>query len=314
MQDKAVTTSKKYPTKQVTLIVPYSAGGGLDLVARAMEKFAPKYLGQSLTIVNKPGGAGAIGWNELVASNPDGYTLAITATDILLPPLYGPTIYDYRTAIQPLAQISSTPFLITVQANQPWQTLDNLIAYAKAHPGQLKFGHSGVGSYAHVVGASFAHETGITIEQVPFRGGSEFTAALLGGHVQVIFANPSIIKQYVKQGTLRAIAVTSEHRLSDPVFANVPTLKELKVDLAFTYWYGIAAPKELPADIKKTLTEGFKAMIADPEFKTSLENMGLQIDYLDPNESEQKWLTDSQELSTAIQETGIVDLIKSQKQ
>lgn len=313
MPNKTTVTMKKYPEKPITLIVPFSAGGGLDLIARTMEKFAPKYLGQPLTIVNKPGGAGAIAWNELVTSTPDGYTLAMTGIDLLLPSLYGPTKYDYRTAIQPLAQITSQPLILVVQANQPWQTLDDVIAYAKAHPGQVNLGHVGVGSIIHVVGEMFAHDADITLEQVPFRGASESIAALLGGHVQLVFTTSAVIREYVKDGTLKALAVTGEHRLTDPLFAQTPTFKELGVNIKFGNWYGVAAPKELPADIKSDLATRFKAMIADPEFKTSIENMGLQIDYLDPNESEEKWLTESQELSTAIQETGILDQISAQK-
>ncbi|MBU2701853.1 tripartite-type tricarboxylate transporter receptor subunit TctC [Sporomusaceae bacterium BoRhaA] len=313
MPNKATVTTKKYPEKPITMIVPFSAGGGLDLIARAMEKFAPKYLGQPITIINKPGGAGTIGWNELAASNPDGYTLAITATDILLPSLYGPTKYDYQTAIQPLAQITSQPFIMVVQADQPWQTLDDVIAYAKTHPGQLKFGHGGVGAITHVVGEMFAHDAGITLESVPFRGASESTTALLGGHVQIVFTTSAVIQEYVKDGMLKALAVTGEQRLTDPLFAQIPTFKEHGLNIQLDHWYGIAAPKELPADVKANLAAGFKTLFADPEFKTSMKNMGMRIKYLGPTESQQKWLTDSQELSTAIQETGVLEQISAQK-
>jgi tripartite-type tricarboxylate transporter receptor subunit TctC len=316
MQNETVITPKveKYPDKPIILIVPYSAGGGLDITARILEKTAVKYLGQPLTIINKPGGAGTIGWNELAGSAPDGYTIGMTVTDILLPSLYGPTKYNYPTAIEPLAQTTVIPFVMAIQADQPWQTLDDLVTYAKTHPTQLKFGHSGIGSLNHIVGEMLAHATGITLEQVPFRGATEFTSALLGGHIQIIFTNPAVIKEQVKSGTVRALAVTGDKRLKDPVFAHIPTFKEQGFDIVLDQWYGIAVPKELPIGLKTTLTERLKVMITSPEFIQNMENLGMQVEYLGPKESQLKWISDSQKLTRAIQETGIVDLINSQKQ
>jgi len=109
------------------MIVPFSVGGGIDLTARSLEMFAPQYLRQPLVILNKPGGAGTIGWNELSVANPDGYTLGITSLDILLLPSYGSTKYNYPTALDPLAQIASLPMVLAVQANQPWKTIDKIL-------------------------------------------------------------------------------------------------------------------------------------------------------------------------------------------
>jgi tripartite-type tricarboxylate transporter receptor subunit TctC len=157
--DKTATNGK-YPDKPITVIVPYSVGGGLDLTARSMEKLALKYLGQPLVVVNKPGGTGAIGWNELSGANPDGYTLGITGIDMLLLPAYGPTKYNYLTALDPLGQVVSLPMVMAVQADQPWQTVAELVQYAKKNPGQLKFAHTGVGSFPHLLGEMFGLEAG----------------------------------------------------------------------------------------------------------------------------------------------------------
>jgi tripartite-type tricarboxylate transporter receptor subunit TctC len=314
MQSQTVTTSEKYPDKPITLIVPFSAGGGLDLVAREMEKLAIQNLGQSLIIVNKPGGSGTIGWNELASANPDGYTLGMTSPDIMLPSLYGPTKYNYPTAIEPLVRVTSTPFIMVIQAEQPWQTVDDVVTFAKKHPGQLKFGHSGIGSYTHVVGETFAHITGVTIEQVPFRGASEYVSALLGRHIEIIFTNPATVREYVKNGTLRVLAVTGQQRINDPVFAQIPTFKEQGFDIGFNLWYGVAVPKELPVDIKTKLIKGLRAIITNPQFKKDIETMGMQIDYLGLKESQLNWITESEELSKDVQKTGIADLIESEKQ
>ncbi len=313
MQSKTTTAIRSYPDKPITVIVPFSAGGGLDLLARTLEKLAPKYLGQPLVVVNKTGGAGTIGWNELVNASPDGYTLGISAVDVLIQPLYGSTKYHYPTALEPIVQVSTLPFIMVVPAKQPWKDVDDLIRYAKEHPGQLKFGHVGIGSPAHILGETFAKFTKITLEQVPFRGGSEAAIALLGNHIQSAFIPPATVKEQIKNGTLRALATTGEHRLTDPDLAQIPTFKEQGFDIVLSNWYGVAAPKELPPEIKTKLEEGFKAMIADPEFKANIENLGLQVEYLNSEDSKEKWYLDGDKLAKSIQETGILEQIKAQK-
>ena len=313
MQSKTTTATKSYPDKPITVIVPFSAGGGLDLVARSLEKMAPKYLGQPLVVVNKPGGAGTIGWNELVNANPDGYTLGISAIEVLIHPLYGSTKYHYPTALEPITQVTTAPWIMVVPAEQPWQDINSLIEYAKQHPGQLKFGTSGIGSSSHILGATFANINDITLEQVPFRGANDSTVALLGNHIQFAFLNPSTVKDQIKNGTLRALATTGEKRLTDPDLAQIPTFKELGIDIVLTDWFGVAAPKELPPEVKTKLEEGFKAMIADPEFESNIENLGLQVEYLNSEDSKEKWRLDGNSLAKNIQETGILEQIKAQK-
>lgn len=304
----------KYPDRPITLIVPFSAGGGIDLVARAMEKVAPKYLGQALIVVNKPGGTGSIGWNELVTANPDGYTIGISSIELLLNPLYGATKYNYPTALEPLAQVANSPSMMVVLADQPWQNVASLIDYGKQHPGQLKFSHPGIGSLSHIIGEEFSRMTDSGLVQVPFRGGGESIAALLGGHVQIAFVSPALVKEHVKSGKVKALAVLSERHLDDPVFAQVATFKEQNINIAVNNWFGVAAPKELPVEIKNKLGEAFKLTIADEEFRTLIENMGVQVEYLNPSQSASQWKSDSQKLNKTIKETGILDLIKAQKQ
>jgi tripartite-type tricarboxylate transporter receptor subunit TctC len=308
-----VTTVRKYPEKPITLIVPFSAGGGMDLLARAMEKTATMNLGQPLVIINKTGGGGTIGWNELAGAAPDGYTIGISGVDLIFQSLYGSTKYNYPTALEPLVQVSSSPYVMVVRADQPWQNIDDFIKYVRQNPGQVKIGNSGVGSIAHVLGEMLAHTVGVTLDPVPFRGGSEALTALLGGHIQAIFTSPATIKDHIKNGTLRVLAVPSEQRLADPLFANAPTFKEQGIDIVFSNWMGVAVPKEMPIEIKTKLADGLKAIILDPEFKSKLENIGLQVDYLNPQEFQNKWLDDNQKLSKIVQETGILDRIKEQK-
>ncbi|MDF2500055.1 MAG: hypothetical protein K0Q77_769 [Anaerosporomusa subterranea] len=313
MQTKPAETTSKYPDKPITMIVPFSVGGSVDLTARELEKTAAKHLGQPLVVINKPGGAGTIGWNELTSATPDGYTLGIVSTEIVLHPLYGQTKYHYPTALEPVVQVSSSPPVLAVQANQPWQTLADLVAYAKEHPGQLKFAHGGIGGNNHVAGEVFGKAAGISIEQVPFRGGGEIAAALLGGHVQIAFLGPAAIKEHVKSGTVRILAVADERRLTDPVLNNVPTFKEQGLDVVCSYWIGVGAPKGLPAEVKAKLATGFNEIITSPEFKANQEKLGLQLDFLDQQATAEKWMEEGQKFTKVVQETGIADIIKAQK-
>jgi tripartite-type tricarboxylate transporter receptor subunit TctC len=316
MESEKIITPKveKYPNRPITLIVPYSAGGGTDLVARALEKSLTSHLGQPVIIVNKPGGAGTIGWNELTNAAPDGYTIGISTNELLLKPLYDSTKTDYPTALDPIAQVATSTSVLAILSDQPWQNLSDLIQYAKDHPYQLKFAHGGIGSNTHITGEMFGKAANINISQVPFNGNGEIVAALLGKHVQFIMTNPMTIKEYVKIGTIRVLAVANNQRMTDPLFANVPTFKEQGLNVAFSSWYGLALPKETPNNIKLKLAEELKTILTEPETMNSLEKLGLEPKYLNSEDSANRWLTDRIKLSNIIQETGILDLIKSQRQ
>jgi tripartite-type tricarboxylate transporter receptor subunit TctC len=313
MQSKSANAPEKYPARPITIIVPFSAGGTSDIMARMMEKTAVQHLGQPLVVVSKPGGGGTIGWNEFAGANPDGYTIGVTGIGLLLQPLYGSTRYNYMTALYPLAQVGTTPVVLAVRADQPWQTLEDLVSYAKQHPGAVKYGHAGLGTISHVTGEIFAKEAGIAIEQVPFSGGSEGIAATLGGHIHLSFILSPDIKEYVKSGKIRVLAVGGEKRLTQPDFAQVPTFREQGLDITFSSWQGVAAPKELPEDVRNKLAKGLKGMINDPVFIKSMEDMGLVVEYLGPQESLDQWISDNTKLAKIVKETGIAERIASQK-
>lgn len=313
MQTKNVITNDKYPEKPITIIVPFSAGGSSDMIARAMEKHSSKYLGQQMIITNMTGGSGSIAWNEIAGAKADGYTIGITGPGVMLQPIYGPTRYHYPTALEPLAQIVSVPFVLVVQAESPWKNINELVDYAKRHPGEIKYSHAGLGSSSNVVGEEFAQKAGIQISQVPFRGDSEGLAALLGGHVQLLVTTyPSVI-EHVKSKTVRVLGVVAKQRLTEPIFSNVPTLQEQGLDVAFTMWQGIAAPKGLPDDVKVKLVQGLKNIINDPEFIKNMQGLGMKVEYLGPKDFNEQWLEDSVRLPKIVKETGIAERIAAQK-
>lgn len=314
VREKEVSNQNmEYPVKPISIIVPYSPGGDSDMIARTMEKLAIQYLGQPMIVVNKPGGGATLGWNELASANPDGYTIGITTIGAILQPLYSKTRYYYPTALAPLAQVTTSPMAMTVLTESPWQNVDDLIKYAKAHPGELKYSHPGLGATANVVAEMFATEAGITIEQVPFKGSSEALAALLGGHVKVMFSNIASVKEQVKAGKVRVLAIADPHRCEDVDLKNIPTFKEQGVDLIFNNWQGIGAPKGIPGDIQIKLALGIKNILSDPEFQKNMEALGMKVEYLGPTEFGDKWNADNQRLNKVVKETGIVERIAAQK-
>lgn len=312
-QGKSVSKVEKYPTKPITMIVPYAAGGSADMMARAMEKVAQKHLGQPLVVTNIAGGASTIGTNELAGAKADGYTIGYVSMGSFLQPLYGQTRYHYPTALEPLVQVMSTPSVAVVLANQPWDSIEDLVQYAKQHPGEIKYGHSGLGSGNHVVGEMFAKEAGIDIAQVPFRGESEALAAVLGGHVQLMFTNPPTVKEYLKSGKVKVLAVAADQRIKDTGFTNIPTFKESGLSVVYHAWHALGAPKGLPPEIRNQLIEDLSRMINDPEFKKNMEDLGMTVEYLGPQEFEKKWIEDNARLTKVIKETGIAEKIAAQK-
>lgn len=315
MQNGQVETTAvvKFPEKPITVIVPFSAGGSLDIIARAMEKKSLQYLGQPMVVINKPGAGSSIGLNELASSGPDGYTIGITSPEMILNPLYSTTKYNYVTALAPVAQIIEGAMVLAVRADQPWQELPDLIQYAKQHPGELKFGHIGIGSLPHIMSETFAQQADIEIGQVPFRGASEAVAALLGGHIQVVALNPIAISEFIKSGQIRALVVSGKLRTNDPTLTKIPTFHEVGYNLTFYNWYDVAIPKEVPLNIKTKLAEGIRGIIHDPEFKRDMDNLGMPIVYLNPQDTGASWIDEHQKYNKILRETGILDQIKEQK-
>ena len=307
------TTAEKYPTKPINMIVPYAAGGTADIMARGMEKAAAKYFGQTFVITNIPGGGATIGWNELAGAKPDGYTIGIVSSGVFLQPLYDQTRYHYPTALEPLVQVANVPIIIVARSDQLWTDLNDLVRYGKQNPGEIKYGHPGLGAVIHVGAETFAKEAGIDIVQVPFRGDAESLAALLGGHIKLMFTTPYAVKEHVKSGKVKVLAVTADQRLTDPVFANVPTCKEQGVNVSIGFIQAVGAPKGLPADVKARLAEGLKGIVNDPEFRKSMDGLGMPVDYQGFKEFSEKWTTEGARLTQMVKETGIAERIASQK-
>jgi tripartite-type tricarboxylate transporter receptor subunit TctC len=282
-----VIFAQEFPTKPITLIIPFGAGGASDLTARTFTGAANQYLGQPVIIQLKPGGGGAIASDFVSKAAPDGYTLLMggSGPNTTLPAIEGRSRGPDDFAS--VCRINYNAYLILVQANAPFKTLQDLVQYAKANPGKLRFGHTGIWGGADLLWKQTQVKAGITTKIIPYDGGAEALVGLLGGHIDVICNFPTNSTPQIKAGKIRALAVSDSKR--DPDYPDVPTLREGGVDVVNTVWKGILAPKATPRPIIDKLALGFKKMMEDKSSLAMIHQVGDNFHYMDPDELAKFW-------------------------
>lgn len=265
-----------FPTKPVTLIVPYAAGGGTDATARALAKATEKHLGQTITIVNKTGGGGAVGFTEGATAKPDGYTATMVTVELTTLPHLKLTQITYEN-FKPIAQINFDPSAITVKADAPWNTVQEFFEYAKANPGKVKVGNSGPGSIWHLAAAAMGKDMGVEFNHVPYDGAAPAVTALLGGHIDMVPVSPAEVKAHVDAGTLKTLAIVDSK--PSEALSGVKTLEELTgvKTLYLGPWRGVVVPKDTPDNVVKVLTDAFMKGAEEAEFKNYMNKSGLGI-------------------------------------
>jgi tripartite-type tricarboxylate transporter receptor subunit TctC len=304
----AISAAETYPSRPISIIVPFPPGGVADLTARPLALGLEKVLKTPVVIVNKAGAAGAVGMQSAAVSKPDGYTLLSALVSISVIPevdtLFGrPKTYK-REDFAPIALLSADPMIVVVKKESPYKTVADIVADAKKRPGEILYSSSGIYGATHVPTEMFADAAGIKMRHIPTAGGGPALTALLGNHVQLLFSVPIIANAQIKSGELRPLAVTSEKRLA--AFPEVPTLKELGYDVEYYIWCGIFAPKAVPQDIIKILREAIRKVVVIPEFKTAMEKMSTPIDYRDADEFQKFWDKDAERLIKTIHHIGKV--------
>jgi len=272
--------SPQYPTKAITLVCQFAAGGSTDLLARALGNSASKILGQPVVVENKVGASGTIGTDYVLKSKPDGYTLLTTSTgNFTSTPLVQNVPYDPNKDVRHIINIATHQIILVVHADSPWKTLDEFVAYVKQNPGKVKYGQNSPGGTTHMAMESFRKAAGLDMKMVPFGGGaSEVVAALLGKHVDVGVMHPQEAGEHAVKGTLRPLTVFAEKRIK--TFPDVPTAKEKGFNVVMGVTKGISAPAGLPDDIALKLHDTFKKVMEDPEFKAAAKKTG-DLDYLE---------------------------------
>ena len=276
-----------YPSKPITLILPLAAGGAMDILARA--QFEPKLkerLGKPVIVENRTGGGTVIAATAVAKSPPDGYTLFFAPAGTLTTnaTLYKKLPYDPGKDFTPIALTSSVAFALVVNPSLPVHSMKELIAYVKARPGELSFGSTGIGATPHLAFEMLMREAGLKMTHVPYRGMPPAMNDVIGNHIQMLFVDPSIAPPMVKEGKLRALAVSSRVRIG--VLSDVPTMEEEGFKgFEAVSWHMIVGPAGMPKDIVDKLYDEFHRIALSPDFKEQAERQGLlAIDSPKPDE------------------------------
>lgn len=262
-----------YPTKNIDMIVPFSAGGGNDTFVRALQPLLEKQLGEDLVIRNIPGGGGAVGMSRAVASKADGYTMLAASNAMLTLEAMGNVPFTHKD-FDFIAKVVEEPYVIAVNSDSQYQDLKSLVAAASSGA-PLKVGTSGVGSSAYITATAIANRTGSNFNLIPYPGGSEAISAAMGDHVDAVVLGGAELRSALQSGRLKALAMSYAER-SDSL-PNVPTFQELGYDLTLTVWRGIATPKGIPADVEKKWVDAIKQIVADGSYEETAKNLGTQV-------------------------------------
>jgi tripartite-type tricarboxylate transporter receptor subunit TctC len=265
--------AQAYPARPVRVIVPFGSGGGTDIVARLIGQWLSERLGQQFVIENRPGAGGNLGTEAVVRAPPDGYTLAlIGAPSAINATLYEKLPFNFIRDVAPVAIIVRFPNVLVVNPSVPAKTVAEFIAHAKANPGKLNMSSPGIGSTPHVAGELFKMMAGVNIVHVPYRSVAAGLTDLLSGQVQVTFGTTASTIEYVRAGTLRALAVTTATR-SDAL-PDIPAIAEFVNGYEASAWFGMGAPRTTPTAIVEKLNQEINACLADPKLITRIDELG----------------------------------------
>ena len=269
----------EFPAKEVQIIIPWAAGGATDLIFRALAATTGQYLGKAVIVVNRVGGAGAVGYTEAAQAKPDGYTLVSAITPLTILPHQVTTAYTYKN-FEPILNVVYDPCMFLIRSDAPWKSLKEFLDYAKKNPEMITVGNSGAGGGVHLIALAFEKAVGIKFNHIPFSGGGPSVTAILGGHINAVSVSPPEGIEHVKAGKLKIIALFAEKRFE--LFPDVPTVKEQGIDFAMGQWRGLVAPKGTPPDVIKKLHDAFKQGMDDPVFKKNAKDMAINLSYLGP--------------------------------
>ncbi len=301
----AFAAAQSWPQKPIKMIVPFPAGGGTDFIGRLAAKHLSDRLGQQVFVENRGGANGAIGLQQLMQADPDGYTIATTSDTPLVvnPWLYERLPYQALRDFAPVATLVRFPGMLAVNPSLPVQNVAELIALAKAKPGDLAYASAGVGNFSHLAMELFSLATGVKLLHVPYKGTGPSSLALIGGEVQMGFNNVQTLLQNVRSGQLRALAVAEPQRM--PVLPDVPTVAETVPGFTMAPWIGIIVPTKTPKDIVARLSQVTLAVMRDPEVVKLLNDQQVTPMATGPEEFEALIKSDLERWAKVIKTVGI---------
>ncbi len=265
----------KFPTKPLKVVIPWAAGGSSDIMLRAMAEQSPKYFGQPMIIINRPGAGGTIGAAEFVKAEADGYNIIMLAIGLFTTQPFMRDVQYKLEDFEGIIGLSYEPIILLAHKDSPYNNIEELIDHAKKIGRPLKYGASGSGSLPHLSQAAFFNMAGIKADLVSFDGGAPTVTALLGKHVDVAAAHPAEMLPLVQDGQLKMLGIFSSERDSRPILRDVPTFKEKGFDINMAVWKFLLTPKGTPKVLIDKLYEGFLKIIKDEKFTKFAENAGL---------------------------------------
>jgi tripartite-type tricarboxylate transporter receptor subunit TctC len=283
-----VAHADDYPNHPVTIVVPYTPGGSTEILARIVAQQLGPRLGQSVIVENKPGAGTVIGTTAVAKAAPDGYTLLMaTPTPMAINvKVHKQLPYDPATDLVPLAMVAAAPFVLIVNPALPVHSVTELIAYAKAHPGQLSYGSGGVGAPHHLYAALLASMTGIRMTHVPYKGSLPALNDVVGGHIDLMFCDVPPAAGMIKSGRVRALGVSTRTRVAD--FVDIPPINEAGVPgFEVAGWFMVVAPAQTPPAIVARLHDEMKGLLATPRVREQIVKLSL-VPLADPSVDEMK--------------------------
>jgi tripartite-type tricarboxylate transporter receptor subunit TctC len=304
----ATALAQGYPTKPVTMIVPFPPGGVADIVGRPLAAEMEKVWKQPVVVTNRTGAGGAVGMAAAAKAAPDGYTILMALSSVSIFPVSDriqgrAPAYEMKD-LAPIALITADPTVLIVGADSPWKTLQEFVASAKAYPGQINYSSSGVYGTLHVAMEMFANAAGVKLFHVPYQGGGPALTALLGGQVHALASGPAPAAAQMKAGKVRALASWSSERL--PLLPEIPTFKELGYDAEFYIWSGVFAPAATPTPVLDRLRAVVREAANSPDFKATMEKVQTPVSYLDAPAFRTYWERDAARLKVALEKIGKV--------
>lgn len=305
----AAGAEEPYPTRPVTLVVPFPPGGIADLTARPLAPALERLLKQPVVVANKAGAAGAVGMQSVAVAKPDGYTLLVGLVSISTIPevdaLFGRAPAYTRDQFVGIARLNADPPILVVGGDTPWKTLRDLVEDARKRPGEVTYSSSGIYGASHVPMEMFLHATGLRMRHLPTTGGAPAMTAVLGGHAATWASPPAVALPHLKAGKIRALATWGASRLA--AFPDVPTMKELGHEVEYYLWAGLFAPRAIPAPVLRTLREATRRAVQDPEFRSAMAKIETPIAYQDSEEFRAWWERDAQTLAGVIKRIGRIE-------
>ena len=296
-----------FPNRAVTMIVAFPPGGVADITGRPTAAAMEKLLKQPVTVVNRPGAAGAVGNAAVANAKPDGYTILMALSSISVIPA-ADELFNRKPAYSldqfaPIALVSADPTILVVHPSLPAKTLKELIALARAKPGEMSFSSSGIYGALHMPMEMFLHAAKIKMRHVPTAGGGPAIIAVLGGHVVMTAGGPAAISSHVRTGKLRTIASWGGERI--PSFKDVPTFKELGYkDVEYYIWAGMFVPHGTPEAVSKVLRDATRRAVQDPEFKNAMTKVDSLVSYKDAPDFQKYWDADAKRLAALVKVVG----------